>query len=54
MPQTCQEKYSGSGTDTQPSTACPRSKKFDLDTTRDEQTFKVAKRGNQVTEGGNY
>lgn len=63
MPQTRQRKYNYGGTDTQPSTACPPCAEYALEETPsrtrigswgDEQTFTVKKRGNRVTEGGNF
>jgi hypothetical protein len=63
MPQTEQRKYEEAGIDTSPNNAVPRCTEFDLETvpsrTRlgawgDEQTFKVSRRGNCVTRGGNY
>ena len=63
MPQTVQDKYTYGGTDTQPSTAIPRSTEFDLRPTYsrtrigswgDECTSTVVKRGNKVTEGRNF
>ena len=63
MPTTEQEEFTYGGTDTQPSTAVPRCTEFDLSPaysrTRigswgDEQTFKVNKRGNKVTQGKGY
>ena len=62
-PTTKQEKFTYGGTDTQPSTAVPRSTEFDLRDTYsrtrigswgDEQTFTVSRRGNKVTNGKNY
>jgi hypothetical protein len=63
QPQTCQKKFDHGGTETQPSTAIPRCTEHDLEsvtsrtrtgTWGDECTFKVPKRGNRVTEGGNF
>lgn len=63
MPFTQQRRYSGTGVDTQPSNAIPRCTEYDLHFTPsrtrtgvwgDEQTHTVGRRGNKVTEGGNF